>query len=164
MALEVGRPNEDYRPANVDPHANIRGTHSSHSFALNIPNPEPGKHYYWCAASRDQIQSFQNRGWSISQRNQRIQESDPTRGMNLDTTVGRVDVVLMEIDDEGYRRFKQAKADAARRRSPEAATDEYLARNSSAFASRHAGHGDVYWKGPGHAIDYESQVIPNRNK
>jgi len=159
--VEAGRSFEDYRPANLDPQAAVRGTHSSHSFSLNIPNPEPGKHYCWCAAKRDQIDSFRNRGWVVSQRNQRIAETDPMRGMTLDTTVGRVDVVLMEIDNAGYRAFKQAKVDAARRRSPQAATDEYLARNAS--VERFAGHGPIYWKGPGHAIDYESQPIHNRN-
>lgn len=162
MALEVGRPNEDYRPANLDPHAEVRGTHTSHSFSLNIPNPEPSKHYYWCPKTDDQKASFQNRGWIISQRNQRLAESDPQRGAPLDTTVGRVDVVLMEIDDDGYRRFKEAKVEAQRRRTPEAATSDFLAHNQDPRVARYTGQGAVYWKGPGHAIDYESQAIPNR--
>lgn len=152
---------EHFRPADPDPQASVLGTHRDHSEALNIPNPEPGMHYWHCARTQDQVMSAINRGWQVSHRAERLSETDLARGLPLDTTVSRQDVILLEIDDENYRKFKARKLEAQRRKSIEGATEDYLSHNAN--VARYAGTGRaVYYKAPGHAVDYESQPITKR--
>lgn len=144
-----------FRPASPDPLARIRGTHRGSSEALCIVNPVPGTHYYWAPKRHDELLRLLNEGWRVTPPESPARkgiEIDPNVGATLDTTQARSDIILMEIPEEGYRLFKERKA--ARRRPPEASTDEYLA---SQTLSHYGGpNRPIHFKAPGHSVRYEA--------
>jgi len=152
-----------FRPADPDPQARTRGTHSGSAEALNIVNPVPGIHYAWMAKRYDEILSKTNEGWRVTPPESPARkglELDPNVGAALDTTQARSDIILMEIPEEDYRRFKERKAN--RRRPPEATTEDYLA---SETLSQYGGPGrPIHFKAPGHSVRYEARPAGERSR
>jgi hypothetical protein len=128
--MESGPDLSDLRPLNPDPNAKIRGNHKGPAFALNVMNPEPGKHYVYVRRDEGDIQRFENEGWALSRRSGSQatmgKETDPRWGHTLDGVIGRRDIVRMEIDEEGYRAYMTRKQAVTSAQSAENVVNEFI--------------------------------------
>jgi hypothetical protein len=121
------KPFEPRKPRSWD-EEDVIGTHRMGSEALNVRNPQPGYRYTYIRRDPSSVQRFMNQGWRV------VKADDPEQwGAELPDDVQKEldgvrafkDVMLVKIDDEGYRVIQEDKQRRAQV-ATSAATQEYL--------------------------------------
>ena len=155
MAIRAGTDRAAYRPLRNDGNYSegAVGCHRGHMEYLNVPNPQPGRHYYWTTTDPKSIQRIKAQGWIFVTKddpewsgNQRY---DDVIAANLDTTVTRNDVALCWMPKERYRARQAALVERQERSRGDDASAEYLEKGRRFEATYGR---DVYFKQRGHGI------------
>ena len=152
MSIRVGEDREMYRPLNPDGNytEGSVGCHRGHMEYLNVPNPQPGRHYYWALTHPKAIRRVKQQGWIF------VGNEDPEYSGNeqysdviaagLDTSVTRNEIALCWMPESKYRERQQALVERqAERRGDTSA--EYLEKGRSL---QEIYGRSIYFKGPGH--------------
>jgi hypothetical protein len=165
--MESGPDLSDLRPANPDPNARVRGNHKGPAYALNVVNPEPGKHYVYVRREEGDIQRFENEGWTLSRRSASPatmgKETDPQWGRSLDGVIGRRDIVRMEIDEEGYRAYMERKNAQRAAQSAESVVAEFIAKGEP-LTSHLNSNAPVYYQASQHRYDRKVEGVSVREE
>jgi hypothetical protein len=120
------------------------------SEALNVRNPQPGFHYYYCRRDPSSVQRKLNQKWQVVTSDMPEKwgaELPDNIQQELDGVRAFKDVMLLRIKDEDYRLIqeeKQRRAAVAR----DGATEEYLekGRQRAAQLGNLAPEDDLYYK------------------
>jgi hypothetical protein len=98
------------------------GDHREAYSALNVPNPQPGFHYYWChyhkGSNYSEITSFMNEGWQpVLAGEPEFQNKHRVNFLQSQQNVDNLkifgDVCLMKIDLDRYREIQDTNTRAA---------------------------------------------------
>ena len=157
MAINSGVDRALYRPLRPDGNytEGSVGCHRGHMEYLNVPNPQPGRHYYWANVSDPKkLQRIKAQGWSFIGKNDPEwsgnQRYDDIIAAGLDTTVTRNEIALCWMPTEKYRARQAALvARQDRQRGMDSASAEYLEKGKRLEATYGQ---DVYFKERGHGI------------
>lgn len=160
--MESGPDLSHLRPANPDPNARIRGNHKGPAYALNVVNPEPGKHYVYIRRDEGDIQRFLNEGFALERKDgshaRMGRETDMAWGVSLDGTIGRKDIVRMVIDDAGYAAYMERKAQARAVQSADGVVAEFLAKGES-MTGAVGSNQPLYHRAAQHHTEYRVQGV-----
>ena len=156
MAINAGTDRAMFRPLRPDGNytKGSVGCHRGHMEYLNVPNPQPNRHYYWTTTDPKSINRVKAQGWNFVTKddpewsgNQRY---DDVIAANLDTTVVRNEIALCLMPLDRYRDRQAALvARQDRQRGVESASAEYLDKGKRLEATFGR---DVYFKERGHGI------------
>jgi hypothetical protein len=159
--MESGYDLSELRPLNLDPQSRIRGNHKGPAYALNVVNPKPGRTYEYIRREEGEIQRFLNEGFQLEYRQGHTKmgrETDPAWGINLDGVIGRRDVVLVSIDDEGYAAYMERKRHNVAVQSADNAVAEFLSKGES-MGSATGANRSLYRRASNHHTEYRVQGV-----
>ena len=155
MSIEAGEDRALYRPLNSEGNytEGSVGCHRGHMEYLNVPNPQPGRHYYWVSTDPKRIRKAKIQGWTF------VTKEDPEWSGNeqyndviaagLDTSVTRNDIALCWMSEEKYRERQAALVARQESERGDTSAAEYLEKGRP-FEEQY-GQG-IYFKVPGHGI------------
>lgn len=161
MAISLGPSRLDIQPLHPDGsvNANVRGNHRGPAAGLNVHNPQPGMHYYWCRHPQADRRGAQYRRY-INQGYRPVAPGDPEytqesldldfKGLGIQDFHIKSDVILMKVPEQTYRAHQEF-AQATRDAQVDGPTAEYLSKSrelDSSYGAR--AEGPIYYKGPGH--------------
>lgn len=95
----------------------MAGTHVAHYQALNVRDPVPGMHYYWCRKKTGDLIRFRNMGWEVvppGSQSYAGDITDPNQGLVDGASPAQHDVVLVQIHESKLAAIQQEKMEEAR--------------------------------------------------
>lgn len=159
------------QPVHEDPHQRTEiGAHRQATAALNVRNPQPGRHYFWANADNaNSIRRAQVRGFQFVTRDEPEGEGyddflPPDRTRNQDQFIRFNGLVLMwcPIDVIRQRREERVRANMERMHQPTRDWHDWGRQVDDGLGGRASRKGS-YYEGPDHGIEIlEAGVQPRR--